>query len=455
MKAPVEKIKLRNKPLIKVLLTSLLAFLAAGAPPAEAAQPVRVVVLPPVRVGETLNGPDKEADGVARTLEYEIGSPGSIEVVPRQDVGRIQQVQDLPKGTEINFDQAFELARLAGARFVIWGSFQKAGDTYRFNMVLGDAPNETVKKLRSTKSDLFGIQDDLAAQAKKLIQQAGVAMAADGPVAAAPAAPAAPAAGSAVAVTLSTADAPEAQKPAVQAAPVAKAPVAKAVPPPAPPKPDLKRQAREMFNSGARIGDYSDKERDYYLKAAQLDPAFAEPYYALGELYYQRQQNREALTAFEKYLFMKPTAPEATDVRTVIADLKKQFGEPVAAPMAPPPGPAAGPAASPAAGSAPAAAPVPAGFTPAPEQANWPAARWYNEGLKLEQTDKQKYVDYLKQALKVDPNFPPAYYNLGYDCYERNQYREARDYFEKYLQLAPNAADAQQIRDLLVDLKKY
>jgi tetratricopeptide (TPR) repeat protein len=335
----------------------------------------------------------------------------------------------------LNFDQAFEMARLAGARFIIWGSFQKSGDTYRFNMVLGDAPNETVRKLRSTKSDLFGIQDDLAAQAKKLIQQAGVAMAADD-------APKTVAAAAPVAVSLSNADAGEAPKVASQ--PPAAAPVTKAAAP-KPVMPDPKRQAREIFNNGARMGDYSDKERDCYLKAAQLDPSFAEPYYALGELYFQRQQNREALTNFEKYLVMKPNAAEAADVRTVVAELKKQFGEPAA----PPPPAAPGPVSA----EAPAAAPD--GLVPTAEQAGWSAAKWYNEGLKLEQNDKGRYVDYLRQAIKSDPNFAPAYYNLGYDCYERNQYREAREYFEKYLQLAPKAADAQQIRDLLEVLKKY
>ncbi len=419
MKTFVKNINLSHRLLIKVLLA--LGFLGGSAPfkNLSAAAPVRVIILPPVLVGESGSAPNTEAEGVARALEYEIAVPGNIDIVPRQDVARYRQVQAVPAGTELTFDQAFELARMAGARFVIWGNYQKSGDAYRFNMVVGDAPAGTVRKLRSTRTDLFGIQDDLSAQAKKLIVHGGEPM----PMESAVSAPAA--------IPLSTTSAePAKRKPAA---------------------PDPRRQARELFNQGVRLGDYSDRERDLYVKATELDPNFAEPYYALGELYFQRQQSPEALAAFETYIRKRPNAPEAVDVRTVIAELRKQLGKPEASlPDAP--------AARGTAQSAPVASQTAESATssfPSDEQKSWSAGHWFNEGLKLEQSDHGRYVQYLNQALKVDPTFAAAYYNLGYDCYERNEYREARAYFEKYIELSPNSSDAPQIRQILDALKNY
>ncbi len=414
MKLAGERINLLNKWPYRLLLTLTGLFSLLLVQPGHAAKVTRVVVLAPIRIGEAVTLPDSEAEGVARAIQFEIASPGAVEVVPQADLERYQKAQGTQPGTELGFDQAFELARMGGARFVIWGSFQKIGDVYRFNMVVGDALNETVKKLRSTRSDLFGIQDDLAAQSKKLIQQAGAPVTDDLP--------------KAVTLTVPEAAAP---KPAAT------------VPAGAPPV-DRKRQARELFNLGARLGDYSDRERDYYIKAGQTDPDFAEPHYALGEFYYQRQQHKDSLASFETYLRMKPNAPEAGDVRMIIADLRKQLGLPPDAPPVAVPAPAPAPAAAPA-----------GGFIPSAEQASWPAAKWFNEGLKLEQTDKGRYVEYLRQALRIDPNFAPAYYNLGYESYERNQYRDARAYFERYLVLSPSSPDAAQIRELVETLKKY
>lgn len=420
MKAPEGKIKLAGSyPVSRLWKFSGLLVLVLSSS-LWGREPVRVLVIPPVKVGGA--AAPAEAEGVASAIEYEIASPGAVETIPRSEMERLRREKGISASTEPGFDEAFDLARSAGARFIIWGSYQQSGEVYRFNMVVGDTSTETVKKLRSTRSDLFGVQDDLSAEAKKIVQQ----------TASAPA----------KAVTLS-APAPEPPAAAPAAKPAA-SPQASTQPAPAAPvrKADPVRQARELFNLGVRLGDYSDRERDYYLKASALDPQFAEPHYALGELFYQRKQYRDALGEFERFLKMKPDAPESFGVRTVIAELRRHLGEPEpAAPVVTPvPAPVQ---------------PEPSGFQPSAEQKDWKAARWFNEGLKLETTDRALYLEYLRQAIRTDPSFAPAYYNLGYDFYERNDYPQARAHFEKYLELAPRSADAPSIRELVETLKRY
>ena len=58
----------------------------------------------------------------------------------------------------------------------------------------------------------------------------------------------------------------------------------------------------------------------------------------------------------------------------------------------------------------------------------------------------------LKHAQQVDPAFAPTWRALGKLHYKMGDHPAARAAFQKYLQLAPNAADAPQIRQLLETL---
>jgi cytochrome c-type biogenesis protein CcmH/NrfG len=66
----------------------------------------------------------------------------------------------------------------------------------------------------------------------------------------------------------------------------------------------------------------------------------------------------------------------------------------------------------------------------------------------------QEAVDEYKKAIKVDPNHINANRNLGVVlAYDLNDKKGAAKAFERYLELAPNAPDAQEIRQLVQSLK--
>jgi len=66
----------------------------------------------------------------------------------------------------------------------------------------------------------------------------------------------------------------------------------------------------------------------------------------------------------------------------------------------------------------------------------------------------QQAVEEYKKALKIDPNHLNANRNLGVVlAYDLNDKKAAAKAFERYLELAPTAADAPEIRQLLQNLK--
>jgi predicted Zn-dependent protease len=60
-----------------------------------------------------------------------------------------------------------------------------------------------------------------------------------------------------------------------------------------------------------------------YEKAAELDPALAEPHRQLGFLYYQQKDNVRAREAFERYLTLKPDASDAGRIRDYLVELAR------------------------------------------------------------------------------------------------------------------------------------
>jgi len=73
-----------------------------------------------------------------------------------------------------------------------------------------------------------------------------------------------------------------------------------------------------------------DDERDRmqealisYERAIELDPALAEPHRQLGLLYYQRKDMTSARAALEKYLALKPAAPDAARIKAYLLELDR------------------------------------------------------------------------------------------------------------------------------------
>ena len=61
----------------------------------------------------------------------------------------------------------------------------------------------------------------------------------------------------------------------------------------------------------------------HYLRAADLDPAFPDPFRQLGFLYYQQKEIALAKEAFQKYLALTPDAPDAKRIREYLIELDR------------------------------------------------------------------------------------------------------------------------------------
>lgn len=62
-----------------------------------------------------------------------------------------------------------------------------------------------------------------------------------------------------------------------------------------------------------------------------------------------------------------------------------------------------------------------------------------NVGLCVMQEKKfAKAEDYFRKALEINPNFPIAFYQLGELNYEQGHYYEARNYLQRYIEIAPH-----------------
>ncbi len=66
-----------------------------------------------------------------------------------------------------------------------------------------------------------------------------------------------------------------------------------------------------------------------------------------------------------------------------------------------------------------------------------------------------KAVEQYRKAIKIDPSFPNAHRNLGVVlAYDLHDARQALPEFRKYLELVPNAKDAESIKQTISDLSR-
>lgn len=76
---------------------------------------------------------------------------------------------------------------------------------------------------------------------------------------------------------------------------------------------------------------------------------------------------------------------------------------------------------------------------------------WYNLGLIY--IDKEKGNEYFRQAIKANPGYSPPYYWLAYNYYKARKDKEAIPIFEKYVKIATEADDTEEI-DRIKNTKK-
>ncbi len=130
---------------------------------------------------------------------------------------------------------------------------------------------------------------------------------------------------------------------------------------------------------------------------------------------------------------------------------------PVAAAKPAPPPPAAKPAspapAKPTAQPAPAVAPKPVAAKPAAAAAGGDATQAYQEGTKAFLSgDLAAARASFERAIKLDPGHAASYKNLGTVYQKLGETAKAKKSYEKYLQIAPAAKDADLIRKRIAEL---
>jgi predicted Zn-dependent protease len=86
---------------------------------------------------------------------------------------------------------------------------------------------------------------------------------------------------------------------------------------------DLHRLRAQRARAAAEKDELARKALGSYERAAELDPAMPEPHRQLGLLYYQQKDAPAAKAAFQKYLALKPDAPDARRIKEYIVELDR------------------------------------------------------------------------------------------------------------------------------------
>ena len=86
---------------------------------------------------------------------------------------------------------------------------------------------------------------------------------------------------------------------------------------------DLHRLQSQRAKSTADKAEEARKALERYQKAAELDPSFPDPFRQLGFLYYQQKDTARAKESFQKYLALKPDAPDARRIKEYLVELDR------------------------------------------------------------------------------------------------------------------------------------
>ncbi len=86
---------------------------------------------------------------------------------------------------------------------------------------------------------------------------------------------------------------------------------------------DLHRLQAQRARETAKKDEHARLALASYEKAVDFDAGAPEPYRQLGFLYYQQKDNAKAKAAFEKYLALKPGAPDAKRIKEYLVELDR------------------------------------------------------------------------------------------------------------------------------------
>jgi TolB-like protein/Tfp pilus assembly protein PilF len=99
--------------------------------------------------------------GIAETIAADLNKITNIKLVG-QDAGARRRIDAARQGRSVDGDCAVELGRTAGARWVVWGNFQKSGSRIRITPHFTDTQEGTVvnaEKIDGVMDEIFQMQD--------------------------------------------------------------------------------------------------------------------------------------------------------------------------------------------------------------------------------------------------------------------------------------------------------
>ena len=107
--------------------------------------------------------------GIAETVGVDLKRAGNVRMVRGEKVARALAARQRPVASE---DDALQVARALGARWVVWGGYQAMGDRIRITPHIGDVQAGTIvstSKLDGSMNDLFLLQDRIVDEVLALL----------------------------------------------------------------------------------------------------------------------------------------------------------------------------------------------------------------------------------------------------------------------------------------------
>jgi len=181
--------------------------------------------------------------------------------------------------------------------------------------------------------------------------------------------------------------------------------------------------AKRVFNEGATASREGNLEGAIakFEEAARLDPTLSPAHDALAGLYYTQERFEEAAAAAENSLKGDPGSIKALQVR---AESYRALNNDEKALDA-----------------------VVAWAASDPSQG---AERVYNYGINAFNSSKMETaISAFEQAVALYPEYAPSYFSLGLSHVNTNNTAAAKEAFQKYLELAPEGADAGTAREMM------
>jgi tetratricopeptide (TPR) repeat protein len=185
--------------------------------------------------------------------------------------------------------------------------------------------------------------------------------------------------------------------------------------------------AVRVFNLGAAASrsDDMDTAVTHLRRALELDPALEQAYSALEGIYLSRKQFQEAAEIAERHLAAYPNSLEAMTVRV---EAYRGLGDKAKAAEAQQAMQAA--------------------------QAGMSAQDFYRQGVALYNANNVAEARAaFERALEKDANHPKSHYMLGLVYINTGDNAKARQYLQRFLELAPEDSDAATAKEMLATLK--